>query len=250
MAHTGVQVWGRFDEDVRPYKGIPGSLISEDTHRPRAKFGADFAGGYLLQSIGVMPVTYASQLARGQKLWGDELRAHMSGYNNTAGINILGDCLPYESNFLELSDELDARGLPKPRIHFTAGENERRMNTHAAKLMHEIWQAAGAREMWTYIRYAHTIGTCCMGERAMKLSSTLRGAPSTSRTSTFATTRFSRARFPSIPRSPSWRCLYAPPIAFSNKPDNPLPRASLATTNRPERASPTNQIALNAFSIN
>ena len=166
MAHTGVQVWGRFDEDVRPYKGIPGSLISEDTHRPHAKFAADFAGGYLLQSIGVMPVTYASQLARGQKLWGDELHQHMSGYNNTAGINILGDCLPYENNFLELSDEPDARGFPKPRIHFTAGENERRMNIHAAKLMHEIWQAAGVREMWTYIRYAHTIGTCCMGERA------------------------------------------------------------------------------------
>lgn len=43
MAHTGTQVWGQFDEDVRPYKGIPGALISEDTHRPK---DADFAGGY------------------------------------------------------------------------------------------------------------------------------------------------------------------------------------------------------------
>jgi choline dehydrogenase-like flavoprotein len=47
MAHTGMQVWGRFEESVRPYKGIPGGLISEDTHRPA---DADFAGGYLLQS--------------------------------------------------------------------------------------------------------------------------------------------------------------------------------------------------------
>ncbi|HXG85347.1 MAG TPA: GMC family oxidoreductase, partial [Pyrinomonadaceae bacterium] len=54
MAHTGVQVWGVFDEAIYPHKGIPGGLISEDTHRPK---NADFAGGYLLQSIGVMPVT-------------------------------------------------------------------------------------------------------------------------------------------------------------------------------------------------
>lgn len=42
MAHTGVQVWGTFPEAVRPNKGIPGGLISQDTHRPK---DADFAGG-------------------------------------------------------------------------------------------------------------------------------------------------------------------------------------------------------------
>jgi hypothetical protein len=141
MAHTGVQLWGRFEEDVRPYKGIPGALISEDTHRPR---DADFAGGYLLQSIGVMPVTYAGQLARGRGSWGAALTEQMRAYNHTAGINILGDCLPYDSNFLELSDEKDARGLPKPLVHFTNGENERRLSAHAEKIMRDIWAAAGA----------------------------------------------------------------------------------------------------------
>ncbi len=167
MAHTGMQVWGHFDEDVRPYKGIPGSLISEDTHRPhKSNARADFAGGYLLQSIGVMPVTYASQVARGRGLWGTELREHMRGYNHTAGINILGDCLPYEFNYMELSDELDARGLPKPRVHFTNGENERRLNAHAEKLMREIWAEAGAHDMWAFPRNAHIIGTCRMGANA------------------------------------------------------------------------------------
>lgn len=168
MAHTGVQVWGRFDEDVRPYKGIPGSLISEDTHRPQGRFGADFAGGYLLQSIGAMPVTYASQVARGRKIWGEEMKTHMRAYNHTAGINILGDCLPYDQNYMELSDELDARGLRKPRVHFTNGENECCMNQHAEKLMREIWTAAGASEMWTYQRNAHVIGTCRMGTDAVE----------------------------------------------------------------------------------
>lgn len=161
MAHTAIQLWGQFAEDIRPYKGIPGSLISEDTHRPK---DADFAGGYLLQSIGVMPVTYATQFARAEGIWGSKLRDHMRGYNHVAGINICGDCLPYEHNYLELSGETDARGLPKPRVHFTAGENEKRMTAHGEKIMRAIWEEAGAKEVWALERYAHIIGTCRMGD--------------------------------------------------------------------------------------
>ncbi len=160
MAHTGLQIWGQFEDDVRPYKGIPGGLISEDTHRPK---GADFAGGYLLQSIGIMPVTYASQVARARKLWGPDLMEFMRGYNHAAGINILGECLPDERNFLELSNEYDRRGLPKPRIQFSNGPNEVRMTAHGEKIMHEIWTAAGATDIWSYKRNPHTIGTCRMG---------------------------------------------------------------------------------------
>ena len=160
MAHTGMQVWGRFADDVRPYKGIPGGLISEDMHRPK---DADFAGGYLLQSIGVMPLTYAQQVVRGQGLWGKALAKCMQGYNHTAGINILGECLPSASNFVELSGELDARRLPKPRIHFSAGTNEQRLSQHAEILMRRIWAAAGASDVWSFQRFAHTMGTCRMG---------------------------------------------------------------------------------------
>ncbi len=160
MAHTALQIWGEFEDDVRPYKGIPGALISEDTHRPP---GADFAGGYLLQSIGVMPVTYLSQMARGRGLWGQALKEAASRYNHAAGINILGECLPSAQNFLELSDEKDNRGLPKPRIYFSAGENETRLTAHADKTMRAIWQAAGARNVWAFPRNAHIIGTCRMG---------------------------------------------------------------------------------------
>ncbi len=166
MANTGAQVWGVFEEEIYPHKGIPGGLISEDTHRPQKRFNADFAGGYLLQSLGVMPVTYASQLARAEKIWGAELGAWMNDYNHTAGINIHGECLPYESNFMELSEEKDARGLPKPRIHFSSGENEKRMAAHGERLMREIWEAAGARRVWTFPRGAHILGTCRMGTRA------------------------------------------------------------------------------------
>ncbi|WP_082318264.1 GMC family oxidoreductase [Hymenobacter sp. DG25A] len=160
MAHTGTQVWGTFAEDVRPYKGIPGALISEDLHRPPA---ADFAGGYLLQSIGVMPLTFAGQAVRQRKLWGEPLRAYMRQYNHIAGINMHGECLPHAENFLELAEEKDARGLPKPRIHFTNHENEVRIMRHAETLMRQIWETAGARDIWSFPRNAHIIGTARMG---------------------------------------------------------------------------------------
>ena len=159
-AHVGLQLWGKFEQDLRPYKGIPGGLISEDTHRPK---DADFAGGYLVQSIGVMPVTYAVQLARGPMPMGEELLAHMRQYNHVAGINVCGDCLPYDHNYMELSDEKDAMGLPKPRVHFTVGDHEQRMNDHADRVMRSIFDAAGARDVWAFSRSAHCMGMCRMG---------------------------------------------------------------------------------------
>ena len=165
MAHTGMQVWGQFEQEVRPYKGIPGALISEDYHRPGE---VDFAGGYLLQSIGVMPVTYASQVARGRGLWGEALTQCMRGYNHTAGINILGECLPYPGNYLGLSDEPDDRGLPKPIIYFSQGENEQRLTAHADKIMKTIWEKAGGSDIWSFDRNAHIIGTCRMGNDPRK----------------------------------------------------------------------------------
>ena len=164
MAHCGQQLWGFFDAPTEPWRGIPGGLISEAMHRPKGT-SADFAGGYLLQSIGVMPVTYAMQLARsGRGLFGTALGEHLARFDHVAGINILGECLPAAGNFLELSSEVDARGLPKPRIHFSAGENEHKLTAHADMTMRAIWSAAGAADTWAFPRFAHVIGTCRMGD--------------------------------------------------------------------------------------
>jgi choline dehydrogenase-like flavoprotein len=161
MAHMATQVWGTFADEMRMNKGFPASLISEATMRPA---DADFAGGYLTQSLGVVPVTFSRQAARGRGLWGKPLVDYLDQYNHIAGIGANGDCLPYPGNFLELSDEKDALGIPVPRIHFSYGENELRMSAHAEKLMTDAWKAAGASDIWTFQRSAHTIGTCRMGD--------------------------------------------------------------------------------------
>jgi choline dehydrogenase-like flavoprotein len=160
MAHAATQVWGTFEEETRPHHGFPASLISEDTLRPA---DAGFAGGYLLQSLGIVPITWGAQVARGRGLWGRKLVDYLQQYNHVAGIGINGDCVPQEANFLELSDEADESGLRKPLVHFSYGPHETRMSRHAEKLMTAIWQAAGATDLWTFERSAHTIGTCRMG---------------------------------------------------------------------------------------
>ena len=161
MAHVATQVWGTFEDEIRMNRGFPATVISEDTMRPG---DADFVGGYLVQSLGVVPVTFAKQVTTGRGLWGKALVEYLGRYNHLAGIGINGECLPYPENYLELSDELDEYGMPRARVNFSYGENERRMSEHGAKLMTAAWQAAGATDIWTFERSAHVIGTCRMGD--------------------------------------------------------------------------------------
>jgi choline dehydrogenase-like flavoprotein len=147
MAHVATQVWGTFDDEMRMNKGFPASLISEATLRPKD-----------------VPVTFARQVARGRGLWGQSLVDYLDRYNHFAGIGANGDCLPYDTNFLELTGEQDEFGVPIPRIHFSYGENELRMSEHSARLMTAAWEAAGAKDIWTFQRSAHVIGTCRMGD--------------------------------------------------------------------------------------
>ncbi len=160
MAHGAAQVWGRFDEEIRSYRGYPSSLLTEDTVRLP---GVDFAGGYLIQSLGAMPATLATSLVRGAGLWGQPLVDAMDDYRFMAGVGINAECLPAAGNHLELSAEVDDFGVPKAVVRLTAGDNEKAIDRHAVGLMQEIMQAAGATKTFVVSRTAHTIGTCRMG---------------------------------------------------------------------------------------
>jgi choline dehydrogenase-like flavoprotein len=161
MAHVATQVWGRFDADMRMNRGYPSSLITEDMMRAG---DADHAGGYLIQSLGVMPVTLATNVARGAGVWGRPLIDLLDDYNRLGGIGINGECLPSDDNRLTLADETDNYGLRKARIDFSYGPNERAIDAHARKTMTAIWEAASARDIFAVDRSAHTIGTCRMGQ--------------------------------------------------------------------------------------
>lgn len=161
MAHISTQVWATMGEETRPYKGFPATLITEDFMRAK---DADFAGGYLLQSYGILPVTWSEQVMSGRRdLMGHALVDYLSKYNSVAGIGMNGDTLPNADNRITLSNEKDGRGLPKPLITFSLSQNEKKMSDHAERNMRAILQAAGGSDLWSSQRTAHTIGTCRMG---------------------------------------------------------------------------------------
>ncbi|QDH16909.1 GMC family oxidoreductase [Swingsia samuiensis] len=160
MTHVSTQVWGVFDDDMRPNRGYPSLTITEDMVRPK---DADFVGGYLIQSLGAMPITWATNLARGTNQKGNELAKTLLNYNRSAGIGINGECLPSAKNRVTLSEEKDTFGIPKPLIEHSYGPNEHAMHNHAAKLLSHIWQSAGAQEIRVVDRAAHMSGTCRMG---------------------------------------------------------------------------------------
>ncbi|WIB69342.1 GMC family oxidoreductase [Curtobacterium sp. MCBD17_026] len=159
-AHGATQVWARFDESMRSYRGYPSSIITEDFVRPA---DADFAGGYLIQSLGVQPQTFATSLVRGGGLRGTELVRALQDYPFSAGVGINAECLPYDDNRLELTDELDEHGVPRARVSFTPGSNEEAIRRHAVRTMTTIVEAAGGQDVRVLERTAHTIGTARMG---------------------------------------------------------------------------------------
>ncbi len=163
MAHISTQVWATMNAETRPYKGFPASLITEDFMRAK---DADFAGGYLLQSYGILPLAWAEQVVRGRDLIGQALVDYLMQYNRVAGIGMNGDTLPNMENRVTLSDETDVRGLPKPMITFSLSENEKKMSDHAEANMRRILMAAGGADLWSSQRTAHTVGTCRMGNDA------------------------------------------------------------------------------------
>lgn len=163
MAHVSPQVWGTLPDETRPNKGYPSLAITEDLQRPE---NVDFVGGYLLQSLGMMPLTWATAVARGRGLWGSALTDYLRRYNHVVGIGAHGDCLPSERNRVTLSNEVGRAGVPKPHISFSYGANEHAMNAHAIRTMTDIMTAAGATDIWSLSRDAHMIGTCRMGTDA------------------------------------------------------------------------------------
>ncbi|EHH67736.1 GMC family oxidoreductase [Gluconobacter morbifer] len=160
MTHVSTQVWGVFDEDMRPNRGYPSLTITEDMVRPK---DADFVGGYLIQSLGMMPLTWALNLARSTTRRGHDLTQSLAMYNRSAGIGINGECLPRPENRVTLSDETDALGVPKPLISHSYGPNELAIHAHAANLLARLWNAVGAQDIRVIDRAAHMIGTCRMG---------------------------------------------------------------------------------------
>jgi choline dehydrogenase-like flavoprotein len=162
MPHSSHDVYGKFDEEVRLYKGTPVLALTQEFYETDEKRG--FARGYTLSAHGARPVEMANGIAKSAKLWGESLRKTMLDYNFYGRVTLVGEVLPSPVNHVVLANEKDEYGIPIPEVSFSYGENDKKLIAHAVGKMQEIITAAGGKPEFTTDDTAHLMGGCRMGD--------------------------------------------------------------------------------------
>lgn len=161
MVHSSNDVYGKFPEEIRLYKGTPVLATTQDFYETDRSRG--FARGYTLHAHGSRPVEMAKGISKSGKLWGSSLRKAMLDYNFYGRVTLVGEVLPNPENCVVLSEEKDEYGMPIPHISFSYGDNDNRLIAHAVSKMKEIIQAAGGIPEFVTDDTAHLMGGCRMG---------------------------------------------------------------------------------------
>jgi len=163
MTHSSHDVYAKFEEEVRLYKGTPVLATTQEFYETDRSRG--FARGYSLHAHGTRPLAFAQGIVKtGQSpVWGTPLRETMLDYNFYGRATLVGEVLPQEHNCVTLSGEKDAFGLPRAKVSFSYGENDIKLIEHAVSSMESILQAAGGTPEFVVPDTAHLMGGCRMG---------------------------------------------------------------------------------------
>jgi len=159
--HTTGSVYATFDQQVRMWRGTTMAGIVTDEARNDPKRG--FVGGYELETLAVGLPFIVAFLKPGA--WGREFTEAIDNYANMAGLWIVGEDMPQESNRITLhATEKDQFGLPVPNVHYDDHPNDVAMRAHAYKQGAAIYLAAGAKKTYAVPPYpsTHNLGTCRM----------------------------------------------------------------------------------------
>ena len=126
-----------------------------------------FAGGYELETLSLGIPFMAAFLNPGG--WGEDFAWYMDNYTNLAGMWLVGEDMPRETNRITLNPTVkDKWGNAAPNVHFDDHENDIAMRYHAFTQGERIYQAAGAIKAMRTPPYpsTHNLGTCRMGASA------------------------------------------------------------------------------------
>ncbi|QIZ97823.1 MULTISPECIES: GMC family oxidoreductase [unclassified Leifsonia] len=162
MVQGAPQTAGRFDAEIRMWKGPPPEVSTEQFYETDPT--KPYKRGFSIQTVSPLPITWAEHvMAEGR--WGADLRNYMSDYVHWACFGALCEFLPQPDNRVTLSAEKDRYGLPIAHFSYTQCDNDRALAHAAQKVMERILTAAGARETITIQRYAHLVGGARMAAR-------------------------------------------------------------------------------------
>lgn len=163
MRHTTGSVYAVFEKPIHMYRGTTMAGIVQDEARHDPSRG--FVGGYELETLSIGLPFMAAFLDPGG--WGREFTSALDGYENMAGLWIVGEDMPQENNRITLNpDVTDQFGLPAPNVHFDEHPNDIAMRDHAYAQGTAIYDAVGAVRSFPTPAYpsTHNLGTNRMSE--------------------------------------------------------------------------------------
>ena len=165
MRHMTGSVYGIFDKPVNMYRGttMAGIVQDEAKHDP----SRGFVGGYELETLSLGVPFMAAFLDPGA--WGREFTTALDAYDHMAGMWIVGEDMPQESNRVTLHPEAtDAHGMPVPNVHYDDHPNDIAMRSHAYAQGKAIYDAVGATRTLPTPPYpsTHNLGTNRMSAKA------------------------------------------------------------------------------------
>jgi choline dehydrogenase-like flavoprotein len=165
MRHMTGSVYAAFKNPVHMYRGttMAGIIRDEAVHNDRR----GFVGGYEMETLSLGLPFMAAFLNPGA--WGSDFTWWMDRYTQLAGMWLVGEDMPRETNRITLNTDVkDQWGLPAPNVHFDDHVNDIAMRNHAFTQAERVYQAAGAIRTFRTPPYpsTHNLGTCRMSARA------------------------------------------------------------------------------------
>jgi choline dehydrogenase-like flavoprotein len=165
MRHMTGSVYAVFDKPVHMYRGTTMAGIVQDEARHDPSRG--FVGGYEMETLSLGLPFMAAFLDPGG--WGKDFAWWMDNYENMAGMWLVGEDMPQETNRITLhATEKDQYGLPVPNVNFDDHANDIAMREHAFGRGEAIYNAVGAVKTFRTPPYpsTHNLGTNRMSEKA------------------------------------------------------------------------------------
>lgn len=164
MRHMTGSVYAAFENPVHMYRGttMAGIITDESKNDP----SRGFVGGYEMETLSIGPAFMAAFLNPGG--WGREFSSAMDAYSRMAGMWLVGEDMPQETNGITLSEEKDQFDMPVANVHFDDHPNDVAMRNHAYQQGMAVYDAVGATQTYPTPPYpsTHNLGTNRMSEKA------------------------------------------------------------------------------------
>jgi len=165
MRHMTGSVYAVFKDEVNMYRGTTMAGIIQDEAGNNTKRG--FVGGYEMETLSLGLPFMAAFLNPGG--WGSDFAWFMDNYTRMAGMWLVGEDMPRETNRVTLNTAVkDKWGNAVPNVHFDDHDNDIRMRDHAFGQGEAVYKAAGAVKTFRTPPYpsTHNLGTCRMSANA------------------------------------------------------------------------------------